>query len=390
MDLELELSDRVARRAVTLLPLRQVATRLRTVVVDPARSLRDLVDVVKVCPMLAASVMRLANPAGTSRRPASTLPHAIARVGKEELARLALAAGLGASTHDASPLLALRRGVMQDSLTSALICERLAPEFDLPPDELFLAGLLHDVGTLIALGTLELIITLHPGTAPREAAAWMDLAERHHVELGVALAEQWRLPAEVSRVIERHHLPDDGVRDATAAVRLADVLLKLVHDGVALGEAQLPWLDGIAPDRRAQLLDKLAGVPALVAGFEEQRPYSSSSSIASMPPARPEQPAARYPVNVSGGRSGEVQLLSPRHLLLRLGTQLPENYLAELELMLPEAPLKLWVRVSCSAAIGADGVAEAEVVLFAPTVSAAQRLHDLWTEQLASELERAA
>ena len=389
MNLDLELKERVDRRAVTLLPLRQVATRLQKVVADPGRTLWELIDAVKVCPMLTASVLRLANAPGSSRRPA-TLPQAIAWLGDEELTRLALGAGLGASTDDASPLLALRRRVMQDSLTAALICEQLAPEFELLPDELFLAGLLHDVGTLIALGTLEQIISLHAGLLPLEAAQWMELAQRHHVELGLALAEQWGLPAEVRLVIERHHQPEDGALDATSVVRLSDRLLALMNAGVALADAQLPCLDRIAPGRRARLLERLATVPARVAGFEEQRPYSSSSSILSMPPARPPPSTASYGVRVSGGRAGQAQLISAQHLLLRLESQLPENYLAELELALPGAPMKVWVRVVCGAAIGTDGFAEAEVVPFAPTQSVAQRLAELWDEQQQPALEGAA
>lgn len=389
MNLEAELKERVGRRAVTLLPLRQVATRLQKVAANPARTLWELIDAVKVCPLLTASVLRLANTTGSARRPA-TLPQAIARLGDEELTRLALGAGLGTSTDDASPLLALRRGVMQDSLTSALICEQLAPEFELFPDELFLAGLLHDVGTSVALGTLEQLISLQPGFHPLEAAQWLELAQRHHVELGLALAEQWDLPAEVRQVIERHHQPEDGARDAAAVVRLSDGLLALMNDGAALGDAQLPWLDGIPSGRRARLLERLAAVPARVAGFEEQRPYSSSSSILSMPPARPPPSAASYAVRVSGGRAGQAQLLSAQHLLLRLESQLPDNYLAELELALPGAPMKVWVRVVRGAAIGTDGFAEAEVVPFAPTQSVAQRLAQLWGEQQQPAQEGAA
>ena len=391
MNLELEFKDRVARRAVSLLPLKQVAMRLQTVVSAPKRSLWQLTDVIKSCPLLAASVMRLASSASGLNRVVTNLAQATARLSEEELARLALAAGLGASDTDASPLFELRRGVMQDCLTAGLICERLAPEFDLPPDDLFLAGLLHDVGTLIALGTLEQLIALHPGSAPRAAAEWMVLARQHHVELGELLAEQWGLPAEVRRAIARHHEPDDGVVDATAVVRISDELLALVHSGAALGEEQLPWLQRIAPGRRARLLDKLAGVPAQVAAFGEQRPYASSSSSISMaPPSRAPQRHPRFPAKVSGGRTGEVQLLSPCQLLLKLQTPLPQNYLAELEVEFPGQPLKLWVRVTASSTVGMDGLAEAEVVPFAPTVSAAERLEALWCEQEELAQERAA
>lgn len=386
MIFDLELRDRVDRGAVMLLPLQSVAERLQKVVSDPARPLRDLVDAVMVCPMLTAAVMRLANEAGSARQ-VTTLGQAVSHLSEEQLVRLAIGAGLGVSTNDASPLLALRRGVMQDALSSALICERLAPEFDLPPEELSLAGLLHDIGTLIALATLEQIITLQSGFIALEATAWMELAERHHVELGLKLATHWGLPIEVRKAIERHHLPDDGVDDVAAVVRLSDQLLQLANAGVSMAEAQLPGLERVPAPRRAQLFGRLEGVAGLVAGFEEQRPFSSSSSILSLSPTAPPR-GRNFPVRLTGGLKGELRLLSARHLLLRLQKRLPENYLVEAELEVRGVPMKLWVRVNRSSVIGADGFSDAEVVPFAPALSAVERLDELWNEQARAEGKR--
>lgn len=145
---------------------------------DPQHSLAQVVDAVKVDPLLAAAVLRIANSASHSRgQPTTSLFTAITRIGEKELARLALASGLGVASTGAGPLLALRRGAMQDALTSALICERLAPEFGLDAEHLFLEGLLHDVGRLVALATLELILAQHPKAPPMEPAAWLVLAQ---------------------------------------------------------------------------------------------------------------------------------------------------------------------------------------------------------------------
>ncbi|MDP1829008.1 MAG: HDOD domain-containing protein [Archangium sp.] len=379
MNLEVELKERVARRAIQLMPQPRTALRLRKLVADPEHSLTQVIDAIKVDPMLAAAVLRIANSASHARgQPTTSLSTAITRIGEKELARLALASGLGVASTGAGPLLALRRGAMQDALTSALICERLAPEFGLDAERLFLEGLLHDVGRLVALATLELILAQHPKAPPLEPEAWLALAQAHHVELGRVLAERWSLPPGVGQVIEVHHLPDDGAPDAASVVRLSDALLELLHAGFSLGESRLPWLARIEPARRGPLLEALNAIPSLVAAFEAERPAATHSAVISTatPLEAPRGPV--FPVKVSGGRVGELMLLSARRLLLHTDAQLPDNHLEELEVQLPEGPLELWVRVTHSSGVGSNGRAEAEATLFAPTPEVALRLKDLW------------
>ena len=388
MNLELELKERVARRAIHLMPQPQTALRLRKLVADPAHSLSQVVDAVKLDPMLAAAVLRIANSVSHSRgQPLTSLTSAVTRIGEKELARLALAAGLGASCTTAGPLLALRRGAMQDALTSALICERLAPEFGLDPEHLFMEGLLHDVGRLVALATLELIVAQHPKAPPLEQEAWLALAQIHHVELGRVLSERWGLPATVCEVIERHHLPDDGARDAASIVRLSDVLLAVLHSGASLSETQVPWLEWIDAPRRPALLDALTGVPALVAAFEAEGPRAVASPIVSSPARSRAAEGVSFPMRASGGRTGEAIVISAQRLLLRTTTQIPDNHLEEVELLVPGAPLELWVRVTRSSGVGGDGRAEAEATPFAPTADVARRLKELSTQ---TPTERAA
>ena len=387
MNLELELKERVARRAIHLMPQPQTAIRLRKLVADPEHSLAQVVDTVKLDPMLAAAVMRIANSASHARgKPTTSLPAAVTRIGEKELARLALASGLGAATSQAGPLLGPRRAAMQDSLACALICEHLAPEFGLDPETLFLEGLLHDVGRLVALATLELILAQHPKAPALEAGAWHAMAQTHHVELGRVLSQRWGLPVNVGEVIERHHQPDDGTADAASVVRLSDRLLALLHTGAPLTEAHLP---GIEPSRRAALLEALSAVPAVVSAFESERPITGAPTLVKAPVSEaPARSGVSFPVRVTGGRVGEVVLLSARRLLLRTSTPVPDNHLEELELQIPDVPLKVWVRVTHSSAVG-PGRFEAEAMPFASTGFIAQRLQELWATGQ-QETERAA
>jgi HD-like signal output (HDOD) protein len=374
MNLELEFEERVARRTVRLLPHPRTAARLSKLVADPNHSLTQVVNVAKLDPLLAGAVLRVANAADHSHgAPTCSLATAITRIGAEELARLAVAAGLGGSPSHSAPVLELRPRLMRRALTSALICERLAPEYGLDPERLFLDGLLHDVGSLMALATLELMFAQQP-RLPQVSETWLALAQTHHVELGSLLGERWGLPAEVCRAITRHHAPDDGARDAVSLVRLSDELLGLVDDGGSMSEAQHAWLAGIDPARRVPLLEALTGIPAVVAALEAGREVPPALWLVA--PVTQTGAVQRFPVRVRGGHSGEVQLLAPGRLLLRLTSQLRDNHLEEMEVALPDGPLKLWLRVTRGNSIGADGRAEAEAVPFAITELVASRLQE--------------
>lgn len=381
MALDVELRERVQRGTVHLMPQPQTALRLRNLVADPNHTLPQVVEAVALDPMLAAAVMRLANSAGVSRGQITTsLTAAVTRIGEKDLERLALASGLGPSTTAAGPLLALRRRAMQDSLASALLCERLAPEFGLDVETCFLEGLLHDVGAIVALGTLEIIVAQRPRSAAMSAEGWLALAEQHHVELGMMLSSRWQLPVRVRQVIETHHAPQTERVDAAAVVRMSDGLLALIRQGEALTEEALPWLERVPAERRAALLARLAEVPSVLAAFEGERPAGEASPLVLAPPRAEVPPQGLWlPARLTGDRTGEALLLSATQLLIRTKQRVPDNHLAELELALPDEKLKLWVRFTFSGRVGVDGLAEAEATAFAPTREVSQRLQSLWS-----------
>ncbi len=382
-DFSAALRDRITRQAVHLLPEPETAAKLRRVLDAPEHSAREVAHALRGDPMAVAALLRLASSTARARgAPFTGLARAVPHVGEEQLERLALALTIGASPAVSGPLLSVRQRVAQDALASAYICERLAIARDLEPEPHFLAGLLHDVGALVALGTLELLFAQARDQLPRPAGAWLALAQVFHVELGTLLAAQWDLPAHVRQVIEHHHDPDGSPEEGTALVQTADVLLALMHFGLAPSEARVPWLDHLAPAARESLLVALGEVPALVAASDGEA-FASSPSRAVVPPRSTPSGVVGpcFAATLSGGRAGSAELCSPRTLLLRLRAPVPENHFAELELSLPEGPLTLWVRVSACTSYKVGDAFEVTVLPFAPTKAITQRLRELWLEE---------
>ncbi|MFO0595564.1 MAG: HDOD domain-containing protein [Myxococcaceae bacterium] len=390
MDLQTALDERVTRRAVHVLPQPQSAHRLRTLVSTREHTLQQVVAAVMLDPMLAAAVLRIANsPAYARGGPTSSLTTAVQRIGEKELSRLSLASGLGASVQLAGPLLEVRRSVMQRSFTSAALCESLAREFGVDPEAAFIAGLLHDVGVLVALGTLELLLTQRFELEVRTAAEWLELAARHHVELGAVLAEKWALPTAVYETIIGHHASHgDGVPPLVQLVRLSDQLTAHFEAGRPL-TVDTVALSPFEAEVRERMVKKLSHLPGLVAALASDDPLPTCASLVARQSEDVGQRGVKYPASFTRGRAGDAWVASATRLSANVQGKVLPSQVEELTLMLPGEELKVWVRVT-SAATAADGATLVDLVPFAPTAELTGRLADLSIPPEALEAEAPA
>lgn len=296
-------------------------------------------------PMLAAAVMRIANSAAYARGGQTTsLASAVQRIGEKELGRIAMASSLGTSSNVAGPLLSLRRKVMQRALTAAVLCERLAKFYGLEPEPLFLSGLLHDVGVLVGLGTLELICSQQRNAPARTADEWLALAMKRHVQLGTMLAQHWGLPPTVCEAIAQHHATG-GLSAGTALVRLSDELCGVLEAGQALtvDHSALALFDD---ETRSAIVGVLAALPNTIAAFSSDDPLPSCVSLVAQEVIAPEPRGFAFTVRFGRGRTAKMWVQSPSELHFALAGPPGGNQLEELEFAAPSGIVKLWVRIA--------------------------------------------
>jgi putative nucleotidyltransferase with HDIG domain len=134
------------------------------------------------------------------------------------------------------------------------------------PDEMFVAGLLHDLGKLLLAQFLT-----RAGEDLTKTAEATHIAEKRalgvsHQEAGVMMAERWNLAPVVREVIARHHGETcaEAFHKALAIVRLADQVATDLGAGAgplgmrkAVFEADLAAL-GLEPEPWAEAKEAIA------------------------------------------------------------------------------------------------------------------------------------
>lgn len=171
----------------------------------------------------------------------ATIGEAITRLGLEETRQL-ICDSCHTATGTDEGLLTPRYldDLWQHTFGCALGSQWLAQRcgFGALSEQAYLAGLMHDIGKLFLLATLEGIAGSTAGTGLSDNLV-MEVLETMHVEQGLRLVAEWNLPEIYARTIDTHHEENlDTQETVIALVRLAN---KGCHK-IGLGWTQDPDL----------------------------------------------------------------------------------------------------------------------------------------------------
>ncbi len=204
------------RHCKTLPTLPAIAIKVIELANDPDINLDDICKYIMLDPALSAKILKMANsPLYKSRRSASNIRQAISILGTHTVIVIALSFSL-ANTFIRNPVKS--NTVIDDTqfwrraIASALACRTLGEKLNLPfLDDLFLAGLLQDIGILtymaIAPEEYEPIYTATDDHDTLLANERLSLGSGHD-EVGYALLKQWHIPDHIAlSCIVSHHQP---------------------------------------------------------------------------------------------------------------------------------------------------------------------------------------
>jgi HD-like signal output (HDOD) protein len=218
--------------------------------------LKRVSQVIHTDPTLTAQVLRVCNSAALGwQGRIIDIEEAVILLGSEQLRAFALTGKLMAYAERRLPAASLQ-AFWQHSLLVALLGERLARWTGYySPEEAYLGGLLHDIGTL------PLLVVSFAERKHGEAWEFGDwqgtpAGEREHFGLdhgsiGRSLGVDWNFPASLLEVFEFHHKPERAVADPRLVRIVAAADQFCQRHGVALGgKLENPAEFNCQPDTR--------------------------------------------------------------------------------------------------------------------------------------------
>ncbi|OOG25589.1 phosphohydrolase [Thioalkalivibrio denitrificans] len=218
----------------------EIVIRLRQAIDAQDSTSESLAAIVMQDPNLSARILHIANSAmyGLNHR-VETVSRAISIIGQRALYHLALAV-TASQTFSKLPSELVNVAVFwRHSVFTALIARNLAQRCHvLHPERLFVAGLLHDLGSLVLYQRYpdilrESLLTAR-GNEDVVAQQERELIGFDHAEVGGALLELWGLPESLQQAVAFHHRPGAAANTIEVAiVHMADTLANRTDQGSA-------------------------------------------------------------------------------------------------------------------------------------------------------------
>ena len=254
--------------------LPEVTVKIIEIVEDPASTARDLHMVIKTDPALSAKVLKVVNSAfyGLPGQIAS-VDRAIILLGMSAVKNIAVAASIarlfksGKMSEQFSA-----KDLWRHSVAVAVAARMIAKASGQPAghDEVFLAGLIHDIGILIERQAfpeqLSDIIARGVAGEGRFCDLETEVIGADHQAFGDALTTKWKFPRHLRAAVGYHHYPEKlsvELQKLGSILLLADIVccqrklgFDLTSQGVEPTE-ELFEAAGISPEQFAEIAEQL-------------------------------------------------------------------------------------------------------------------------------------
>ncbi len=227
------LQEYIGRNIKFLPSLPVIVSQVLTVTSDPESDASDIMAVILPDQSMCAAILNIANSAffGMSKKVA-TLERAIVVLGHREIRNIVI----GRAVFNAFPQLNTIQNrevslFWERSFYTALLTMIIGKTVT-PADagELFIAGLIHDIGKLPLLMTYpEEYILTRDLDDPYQGEKEKELYGVTHSELGLYLTEKWLFPEVLIAATGFHHQPEKAPDDSfvPALIRLTDAIVIL-------------------------------------------------------------------------------------------------------------------------------------------------------------------
>jgi HD-like signal output (HDOD) protein len=247
--------SKIERIDVKLPEVPSVVFELNEIISDPLSSSADIARLVNQSPSLAALLLKIVNSAFYGfRSKVDSISRAVVMIGSKEISNLALGITIMEAFKNIPRQVMDVTSFMEHSLGCGIVARILAAYANITTTEqLFVSGLLHDIGRLVVCRYFPDVMGLILADARRADTPVMQsertVAGKHHTQIGKTLIQKWKLPYALENNVLYHHNPSASPNpEAAAVVQMADIIMHgLGFSGS--GEHRVPGFDAAAWNR---------------------------------------------------------------------------------------------------------------------------------------------
>ncbi|MGA7142905.1 MAG: HDOD domain-containing protein [Desulfobacterales bacterium] len=236
-------------REIKLPEMPSTAFELNEIVADPTASAHSIAEVVNKSPSLATLLLKIVNSSfyGFPSK-INNISRAVTIIGTREITGLALGLSIVKAFKDIPKEVIDISSFLRHSIACGIISRILAAKKNIPQTEqMFVAGLLHDIGRLIIYQYFpEQAMTLLSQAAASDNLLFQQETRflgGNHSLIGQYLLKEWKLPFELQNNIFFHHNPLNAHDPIKATIiHLADIMVNALRLGSS-GERFVPFFD---------------------------------------------------------------------------------------------------------------------------------------------------
>ncbi len=249
------IGDKINKIGSKLPEVPTIISELNQVIADPLATSNSVARVVNKSPSLAATLLKIVNSAfyGFPSK-IDRISRAVTIIGTKEISCLALGISVMKAFNDIPNQIINMQAFISHSLACAMISRIIAALSNIAQTEqLFISGLLHDIGKLIVYkyypdhASACFYIASSSDTSVFQTEK--QIIGMNHPQVAKALLKKWKLPMDLNDTIAFHHRPNKSPNPESAGiVHLADIISHGIDIGSS-GERTIPAFDYKVTDK---------------------------------------------------------------------------------------------------------------------------------------------
>jgi putative nucleotidyltransferase with HDIG domain len=210
----MKINKRILKSIKTLPPFPVTIQKVMALAGDPDSSLTELAAVIRLDQAITANILRICNSAYFGlRRPVDNVNDAIMHMGKKNVLRAVVAAGISRYFCNTRGYDVKSGDLWEHAVAVALLSQICAARISRPDDpRLFTAGVLHDIGKMVMGEFVHEAWQKIQELTERQKYSFLEAEQEvlgvNHAELGGEIALIWKFPDEILKAIAFHHRPD--------------------------------------------------------------------------------------------------------------------------------------------------------------------------------------